>query len=166
VIDRTVGAEHVEGSCVCVLCQLENDSVSFGVIDEYIVTSIHGRMTSSRRRSWSSKRGQEFLHRAGALSSAPTMRDFDAANLLLDDDARTEQRQNAAASLPQTRRISEAHAAVARDDLVAQTDYDAITQLLRSAGGRCCGCCRTTTRRGASRRPEPDGFDRAGNCAP
>ncbi len=135
VVDRTVGAEHVEGSCMCVLCQLENDNVSFEVIGEHIVTGIHEDEWDIVKTALMELEAEdsEFLYRVLArCSSAPTMRDFEAdAHLLLDDETHErEQRrersgfvtpQMAAVFLKTTRRT-------AREDLVAQTDYDAIAQ--------------------------------------
>ncbi len=104
VIDRTVGAEHVEGSCVCVLCQLENDNVSFEVIGEYIVTSIHEDEWDIVKTALMELEAEdsEFLHRVLArCSSAPTMRDFDAANICCSTMRRTNANSaaNVAASL-------------------------------------------------------------------
>lgn len=135
VIDRTVGAEHVEEGCVCVLCQLDRDDVSFEIIGEYIVAGIHEDEWEIVKTALMELEAEdsEFLYRVLArCSSAPTMRDFEGdAHLLLDDETHErEQRrersgfvtpQMAAVFLKTTRRA-------ARDDLVAQTDYDAIAQ--------------------------------------
>lgn len=135
VIDRTVGAEHVEGSCVCVLCQLENDNVSFEVIGEYIVTSIHEDEWDIVKTALMELEAEdsEFLYRVLArCSSAPTMRDFDAdAHLLLDDETheREQRRERSGFVTPQMAAVFlKTTRQAARENLVAQTDYDAIAQ--------------------------------------
>lgn len=135
VTDRGVAAEHVEENCICVLCELDKNNVPFEVIGEYIVAGTHDDEWEIVKTALVELEGEdrEFLDRVLArCSSAPSMRDFDGnAHLLLDDEThereqRRERRgfvtpQEAAVFLKSTRHTS-------RDDLVAQTDYEPITQ--------------------------------------
>ena len=135
VTDRSVAAEHMEEGCVCVLCELDKNDVPFEVIGEYIVAGTHDDEWEIVKTALVELEGEdsEFLNRVLArCSSAPTMRDFEGnAHLLLDDETyerekRRERRgfvtpQEAAVFLKSTRQAS-------RDDLVAQSDYEPITQ--------------------------------------
>jgi len=135
VIDRGVGAEHQEGTCFCVLCQLGERDVPFEVIDEYIVTGIHDDEWDAIKTLLVELEGEDanFLNRVLArCSSAPTVRDFNAdGQELLDDETyeRDQRRERSgfvtpeiAASFLKTARQS------SRDDLAAQSGYDVVSQ--------------------------------------
>ena len=133
--DRGVGAEHVEERCICVLCQLEASNASYEVISEYIVAGIHEDEWDIVKTALMELEAEdsEFLHRVLArCSSAPTMRDFDAdAQLLLDDETyeREQRRERAGFVTPQMAAIFLKSARqAARDELVAQSGYDTLTQ--------------------------------------
>ena len=135
VTDRGVGAEHVEDRCICVLCQLEASNVSYEVIGEYIVAGIHEDEWDIVKTALMELEAEdsEFLHRVLArCSSAPTMRDFDpGANMLLDDETyeREQRRERAGFVTPQMAAIFLKSARqAARDELVAQSGYDTLTQ--------------------------------------
>ena len=135
VTDRGVGAEHMEDGCMCVLCELEKSSVAFEVIGEYIVAGIHEDEWDIVKTALVELEAEdsEFLYRVLArCSSAPTMRDFDAdAHLLLDDETheREERRERSGFVTPQMAAVFlKTSRQAAPDDLVAQTDYDAIAQ--------------------------------------
>ena len=147
---------------MCVLCELEKSSVAFEVIGEYIVAGIHEDEWDIVKTALVELEGEdsEFLHRVLArCSSAPTMRDFDAdAHMLLDDETyeREQRRERSGFVTPQMAAVFLKTARqAARDDLVAQTDYDAITQRYfdQLRGGRGAAAVEQPTAR--RRRGEP-----------
>lgn len=167
VIDRTVAAEHVEGGCMCVMCRLENDNVSFEVIGEHIVTGIHEDEWDIVKTALMELEAEdsEFLYRVLArCSSAPTMRDFDAdAQLLLDDETheREQRRERSGFVTPQMAAVFlKTTRQAMRDDLVAQTDYDAITQRyfdqLAAAAAAAAERRRAEAQAAADKADEPD----------
>ena len=109
--------------------------MSFEVIGEYIVTGIHEDEWDIVKTALMELEAEdsEFLYRVLArCSSAPTMRDFDAdAHMLLDDETheREQRRERSGFVTPQMAAVFlKTTRQAARDDLVAQTGYDALTQ--------------------------------------
>ncbi len=142
VIDATVTMEHQEeGSCICGLCMLIARDASFEIIGEHIVVGIHDDEWDAIRTTLVELEGEDaaFLYRAlSRISTAPTVRRFpgsgatsDAADTLLDDETyeREHRRERSGFVTPPIAAVFLKTAKqTARADLVAQREYDAITQ--------------------------------------
>jgi hypothetical protein len=142
VIDATVTMEHQEeGSCLCGLCMLVARDASFELIGEHIVVGIHDDEWDAIRTTLVELEGEDaaFLYRVlSRISTAPTVRRFpgsgatsDAADTLLDDETyeREQRRERSGFVTPQIAAVFlKTTRQTARADLVAQREYDTITQ--------------------------------------
>ncbi len=172
VTDRSVAAEHVEDGCICVLCELDKNDVPFEVIGEYIVAGTHDDEWEIVKTALVELEGEDsgFLNRVLArCSSAPTMRDFDPDTYLLFDETyereqRRERRgfvtpQDAAIFLKATRQAS-------RDDLVAQSDYEPITQRYFDQLAAAAAAAAAEAKERAEAEAEPDDDPTEGPATP
>ena len=135
VFDRSVAAEHQEDACVCLMCQLAARDAPFEVIGEYIVTGVHDDEwdTVNAVLVELETEDAEFVGRVLArCSSAPTMRDFNPDGGMLLEDATYEREQRRERTGFVTPQMAAVFLKTARqashDDLVAQVDYDTISQ--------------------------------------